>query len=506
MKQIRDVLRLALENRLSQRQISASLDIARGSVKDYLTRFAAVGLAWPLAPDMDDAALEKRLFPPLLPTEINRKAEPNWAEVHESMKQKGSTIQWIHQEYLHLHPDGLAYTSFCQGYRKFRQALKRYMRQTHVAGDKVFVDYAGPTLSVTDPRTGEKKAAQIFVGVLGSSSYIYAEAVWSQQLPNWIASHVRMFEHFGGVPHVIVCDNLKSAVTRASRTDPTVHPTYQDMAAHYGTAIFPARPYKPRDKAKAENGVLIVERWIMFRLRKRVFASLAELNRAVVELLTDANNRPFQKLPGCRREAFEKSDRPALKPLPQAKYVYAEFLRLRVGMDYHIEIAEHHYSVPSALARQEVDVRLTSDTVEVLHNNQRVASHVRASDPGKTTDPQHMDAAHRHLETWTVENELDWAISIGGNTHAFLQAIFARNARRDLGYRSAAALKSVARDFGHERLEAACARALQIGATEINNVKSILRTNLDRAVLLEAQNEEPSISHENLRGPNYYIN
>ena len=504
MKQIRDVLRLALENGLSHRQISACLGIARGSVKDYLTRSAAAGLSWPLPIDIDDAALERRLFPPLSVLENGRKPEPDWAEIHEAMKLKGATLQGVHLEYLACHPDGLAYSSFCQVYRDFKQTLKRYMRQTHAAGDKVFVDYAGPTLPVIDPKTDEKRMAQIFVGVLGASSYIYAEAVWSQQLPNWIASHVRMFEHFGGVPQVVVCDNLKSAVTRASRTDPDVHPTYLDMASHYGTVIFPARPYKPKDKSKAENGVLIVERWIMFRLRKRVFTSLAELNRAISDLLTDANSRPFQKLKGCRREAFEKLDRPALKPLPQTRYAFTEFLRLRVGLDYHIEIAAHHYSVPCVLVRQAVDVRLTADTVEVLHGGRRVASHARGHGPGRTTDPLHMDPAHRHLETWTIEDELDWAISVGPNTHMFLQGMFARKVRRDMAYRSVAALKSVAREVGPERLEAACTRALQIGATEIHNVKSILRTNMDRMALPEPAHEEATFDHPNVRGAGYY--
>lgn len=504
MRKIRAVLRLHYEAHQSRRSIARSLGMSRDAVTDYLTRAAAAKLTWPLPASMDDAELERQLFPLVITSGAKRKAEPNWAEIHQELKRKGATLQVLHEEYLAAHPGGIGYSLFCERHREFATTLKRYMRQTYVAGERVFVDYAGPTMVVVDRVSGAIRYAQIFVGVLGASNYIYAEAHWTQSLPDWIAAHVRMFEHFGAVPSVVVCDNLKSAVTRASRTDPDVHPTYLDMASHYGTVIFPARPYKPKDKSKAENGVLIVERWIMFRLRKRVFTSLAELNRAISDLLTDANSRPFQKLKGCRREAFEKLDRPALKPLPQTRYAFTEFLRLRVGLDYHIEIAAHHYSVPCVLVRQAVDVRLTADTVEVLHGGRRVASHARGHGPGRTTDPLHMDPAHRHLETWTIEDELDWAISVGPNTHMFLQGMFARKVRRDMAYRSVAALKSVAREVGPERLEAACTRALQIGATEIHNVKSILRTNMDRMALPEPAHEEATFDHPNVRGAGYY--
>ncbi|EQD71622.1 integrase catalytic subunit, partial [mine drainage metagenome] len=314
-----------------------SLNVSKDAVADYLTRAAAAGLAWPLPAELDDGDLEQRLFPAFTNASATAKVEPDWGDVHQSLKVKGATLQILHEEYLADHPDGMAYSYYCQRYRDYKKTLKRYMRQVHVAGDKVFVDYAGPTIKIVINRaSGETKQAQIFVGVLGASGYIYAEAVWSQSLPNWIASHARMFEDFGGVPAVVVCDNLKAAVTRASRTDPTVHATYLDMAGHYGTMIIPARPYKPKDKAHAENGVLVVERWILFRLRKRVFTSLVELNTAIRELLAEANNRPFKKMPGCRRTAFETIDRPALNLLPVDRYEFAEFRRVRVGLDYHV--------------------------------------------------------------------------------------------------------------------------------------------------------------------------
>lgn len=506
MRQIRQVLRLAIASGQSQRSIARSLNISRDAVADYLTRAAAAGLSWPLPDDLDDGELERRLFPVARGGEKSAKQEPNWGEIHLALKPKGSTLQVLHEEYLADNPGGMAYSYFCQRYREYKQTLKRYMRQEHVAGDKVFVDYAGPTIKiVTNRTTGEVREAQIFVGVLGASRYIYAEAVWSQSLPNWIASHIRMFEHFGGVPAVVVCDNLKAAVTRASRNDPTVNDTYQDMANHYGTMIIPARPHSPKDKAYAENGVLVVERWILFRLRKRVFTDLVELNSAIRELLNDANNRSFQKLPGNRRTAFETIDRPALSGLPLHRYEFAEFVRVRVGLDYHVELDNRHfYSVPYVLVRREVDVRLTAETVEILHGGKRVASHPRALEPGKTTQPMHMDPAHRYLAEWDAERELDWALGVGANAHAFLQVVLAGQSRRELAIRAVGAMKSLARDYGEGRLESGCARALAIGATQVRNVKSILQSNLDLQPATPSTVQEANFDHDNVRGPGYY--
>lgn len=506
MREIRQVLRLALDAGQSRRAIARSLNISKDAVADYLTRAAAAGLAWPLPAELDDGDLELRLFPAFTNASATAKAEPDWGVVHQSLKVKGATLQVLHEEYLADHPDGMAYSYYCQRYRDYKKTLKRYMRQVHVAGDKVFVDYAGPTIKIVINRaSGETKQAQIFVGVLGASGYIYAEAVWSQSLPNWIASHARMFEDFEGVPAVVVCDNLKAAVTRASRTDPTVHATYLDMAGHYGTMIIPARPYKPKDKAHAENGVLVVERWILFRLRKRVFTSLVELNTAIRELLAEANNRPFKKMPGCRRTAFETIDRPALNLLPVDRYEFAEFRRVRVGLDYHVELDDRHfYSVPHTLVRREVDIRLTAETIEILHGGKRVASHARAIGPGKTTDPAHMDPAHRYLAEWDADRELDWALGVGASTHAFLQVLLAGLPRRELAMRAVGALKSLVREYGEGRLESGCARALAIGATQVRNVKSILRSNLDLQPVASPPAQEANFAHDNIRGPSYY--
>lgn len=504
MRKIRQVLRLHYEIRQSRRAIARSLGLSRDAVADTLTRAATARLTWPLPLAIDDVALEIRLFPPVVATAAARKAHPEWAKVHAELKRKGATLQVLHKEYLADHPDGMAYSLFCQRHREFAQTLKRYMRQIYVAGERVFVDYAGPTMGIVDRQTGQILYAQIFVGVLGASNYIYAEAHWSQSLPDWIAAHVRMFEHFGAVPAVIVCDNLKAGVTKASRTEPVVNATYQAMAEHYGTLVLPARAYKPKDKAKAENGVLIVERWILFRLRKRVFASLGELNEAIRSLLTEINARPFQKLPGSRQSAFEAIDRPAMTPLPASLYEYAEFRKVRVGLDYCVKVDERAYSVPFRLARSEVELRLTAAIVEVLHRGQRVASHIRSTGTTPLIDPQHMETAHRHFGLWEADGALAWANHTGPHVHSFLQVLLAGMKTREQGYRAHNVLKKLAKDFGNERLDAACRRAIEISAHSLNSVRSILRNHLDQQPTAGDEIQEASFEHPNVRGAKYY--
>jgi len=505
MRKIRDALRLFYEKGQSKRAISKSVGISRDAVSDYVTRAKLAQLEWPLPDDIDDAELELRLYPVSPITTVAHLAQPNWAAVWQALKQKGSTREVLHSEWLEEHPGGMAYSYYCQRLRDFAGSLKRSMRQIHLAGDKVFVDYAGPTIAIHDVETGENRNAQIFVGVLGASSYIFCEAVWSQKLPEWISSHVRMFEHFGGVPNITVCDNLKSAVTRASRHDPDIHPTYQDLAAHYGTMIIPARPYKPKDKAKAENGVLIVERWILFRLRKRIFTSLEELNLAIRELLEDANSRPFKKLPGCRKSAFEAIDRPALQQLPVERYTYTEFRKVRAGYDYCFDLGGGHvYSVPDSLRNRELDVRITANTVEVLHGGHRVASHARLSSPGRSIDKAHMDPAHRYLEHWDGSVDLEWALGIGPNTHGFLQAVLAGVKRKELGSRATGALKAAEVKYGKDRLEAACTKAHAVGAMDIRHVTNMLKAKLDHQPSAELPAQEAAFDHANIRGSRSY--
>ncbi|HQU09199.1 MAG TPA: IS21 family transposase, partial [Opitutales bacterium] len=374
------------------------------------------------------------------------------------------------------------------------------------AGEKLFIDYCGPTLDVIDPTTGEIRSAAVFVAVLGASNYTYAEATWDQKLPNWIGSHVRAFQFFGGVPALLVPDNLKSAVTKANRYEPELNRTYADLACHYSTAIVPARPYKPKDKAKVENAVLVVERWILARLRHQTFVGLAELNAAISELLKQLNHRPFKKLPGTRASQFEAIDKPALKPLPEQSYELAQFSKARVHVDYHIEVDRHYYSVPYALIKQALDVRLTLHTVECFHEGVRVASHVRSFLKGKhTTLAEHMPPSHKAYSEWSPGRFLNWALDIGPNTRDVIQRLLNQGAHPEQSYRSCFGILSLAKRYGKVRLEAAAYRALAIGSPRRHSIESILKKGLEQQPLKPNEtNASPAVKHENIRGASHY--
>lgn len=500
MRKIREVLRLSFDAQLSRRAVADCLGISRDAVADYLVRAANAGLAWPLPEGLDDHELEQRLYPSVVSMPA-RRPEPDWAEVHRQMKRPGATLQALHGEYLAENLNGMQRSQFCALYRRWCRTIKSYLRQTHAAGDKVFVDYAGPTMAVHDAATGEILRAQIFVGVLGGSNYTYAEAHWSQQLPNWIAANARMLEFFGGVPNFIVCDNLKSAVTRPSLTEPLINESYQNFAAHYGTTILPARAYRPKDKAKVEGHVLIVERWILFRLRKRLFTSLGELNDAIRKLLVDLNNRPFQKLPGSRTSTFEQIDKPALRALPSRLYEYVEFRRARVGMDKMVDVGGRLFSAPANLVSQAVDVRVTATVVEVLHGGRRIASHIRTPGNQPVIDPAHLTPADHAFSMWTADRELQWATGMGPKTLEFMSLQLAASTNKTTGYRLGLGMRKLATEYGQERIESTCARALESGATRLASLRTILVNRLDvpGAPLVEANFE-----HENLRGPGYY--
>ena len=401
MRKISDVLRLHAGG-LSKRRIAVSLNIGRTAVGDYINRARRAGLGWPLAEDLSDEDLERLLFPPPVAVSPDRRSLPDWPVLHRELKRPGVTLSLLWEEYRAVHRDGYGYSQFCELYRAWKGGLAPTMRQSHVAGEKMFVDYAGATLEVIDGLTGEVRAAQIFVATLGASSYTYAEATWTQALPNWIGSHSRAFAYFGGVAAQVVPDNLKSGVVKACLYDPEINRTYAGMAAHYDTAIVPARPRKPRDKAKVEVSVQIVERWVLARLRNRRFFSLAELNQAIHERLEDLNGRETKHLGASRRKLFEALDRPALKPLPAQPYQYAEWKQRRAGLDYHVEIAKHYYSVPHTLAKQKLWARITERTVEIFHKGKRVAAHMRGSGNRRhTTIAEHMPSAHRRYAGWT---------------------------------------------------------------------------------------------------------
>jgi transposase len=506
MRKIRDVLRYRHNTDLSLEAIARALNISKGVVAKYLKLAADAGLGWPLPDDLDDGALERQLYSQPS-ARASAYVEPDYAVVHQELKRKGVTLTLLWEEYrASVGTAAFQYTAFCTRYKGWAGKLKRSMRQIHRAGEKLFADYAGPTMPVIDADTGEIRSASIFVAVLGASSYTFACATAGQTQADWLAGIGRALAFIGGVPALIVPDNPRALVTVANRYEPELNRATAEFASHYGTVILPARPRKPQDKAKVEVGVQVVERWIMARLRHRQFFSVAELDAAVAELLPSLNNRPFKKLPGCRRDAFEKLDAPYLRTLPATRFVLAEWKRAGVNIDYHVEYDGHYYSVPHALVRQEVELRITRSTIEVLAKGRRVASHPRnPRKGGYSTIADHMPAAHRAHADWSPGRLMSWAASIGPATGELVKRLLMEKQHPEQGYRSCLGLMRLARKVGHERMEAACTRALAIGAHRYRSVASILEKGLDRQpVTGPAQAELPLPNHANVRGPNYY--
>ncbi len=505
MRKIRETLRLHHDSGLGQRPIARCLNISRTTVADYLHRAKVAGLCWPLPEELTDQKLYSLLFPPAAPVPVLDRPLPDCPYLHNELKRKGVTLMLLWEEYIAEHPHGYRYSYFCDLYRTWARKLKISMRQIHKAGEKLFVDYAGHTLPIVNPHTGEISDAQIFVAVLGASSYTFAEATRTQGSHDWLASHTRAFAFFGGVPELVIPDNLKSAVSKPCRYEPDLNPSYQDLAEHYGTAVIPARVRKPKDKAKAEVGVQVVERWILARLRKQTFFSLAEANTAIRTLLDDLNRRPFKKLPGCRKEAFDALDRPVLKPLPGEPYIFAQWKKVRPGIDYHVEIFGHYYSVPSQLRGQQLEARITADTVECFHHRKRVASHLRSAQKGRhTTVFAHMPQGHQAHADWTPERLIRWAAKTGPKTAAMTEVILSSRQHAQQAFRSAMGLIQLAKVYTPERLEAACDLALEGGANSYKSVNSILKTKLDQQPRQQTLPNPTPIAHHNIRGGHYY--
>jgi transposase len=506
MCKLKTVLRLYYEAKLSQRKIAKSLQLSVGVVNKYLQRAIEYNLSWPLPAEYEDEAKLAVTLSAVAKKTVSPEPAFDFKEIHQELKRKSTTLQLLWEEYSATTSNPTSYSHFCLLYRSWKKTQPQSMRQTHKAGDKVFVDYAGQTVEVVDPDTGEIRKAQIFVGVLGASNYTYAEATWSQQLPDWIGSHVRMLNFFGGVPALIVPDNLRSGVNKACRYEPEINQTYADFIDYYKTAVLPARPVKPKDKAKAENGVLIVERWILARLRNHKFIGLAELNQAIAELIHYLNQKPFKKLPGSRATAFAEIDQPVLNPLPLYPYEYANFKKARVHIDYHVELEHHYYSVPYAFIGKEINIRFTTSRMECWYQGRQIAIHVRSYKKGAhTTLPEHMPKSHRKHMEWTPGRFLNWAAQIGLATTSLVKHLLENKPHPEQGYRSCLGLLNLAKRFGENRLEKACSYALKIGAKTRRSVESILVRNMENTAIASSQvYTELPIDHENLRGKNYY--
>lgn len=502
MRKIREVLRLHYDLQLSESAIQTSCQISRGSLRRYLKRFKHSELSWPLPASLDDQALEAHLYPKAsnTPRQI-----PDWSVIHTALKTRGVTLNLLWEEYRSCTTSALSYSRFCTLYRAFKQTLTPVMRQVHLAGEKCFIDFSGMTLSWVSAEDGERHKAEIFVATLGASNYTYVEALANQQLPNWIMAHVRLFEFFGGVPLILVPDNLKSAVTKAHHYDPDINLTYQDLANHYGVAIVPARSRAPKDKAKVEAAVKHVEQRILAKLREDIFFSLSDINAAIRPLLAALNAAPFQKLPGSRLSEFDAVDKPALKPLPQYRYQYATWKKVRVNIDYHIEVEHHYYSVPHRYCRHEIDCRITNTIIECYYKSQLIASHKRAYSKGHTTVTEHMPKAHQEYAQWTPERIVEWAEKIGTHTAALVQAMIESRPHPQQAYRACLGVLRLSKAYGHERLEKAAKRALALGSLSYQSIASMLKHGLEDKPLPTASTQTDSpIEHEHVRGGEYF--
>ena len=494
MRKIREALRLKHERGLSHRAIAQACAIGVGTVTLYLKRTAQQGFGWPLPAELDDAALEARLFP--RPVPVRDRVRPDCAYIHRELKRDGVTLQLLWEEHLQVHPSGYRYTQFCEFYRRWVKRLRPSMRQIHRAGEKTFIDFSGKRPSLVDRRTGELRPVELFVSVLGASSLTYAEATETQQLPDWVNAHIRMAEYFGGSTTMWVPDQLKSAITRPCRYEPGVNRTYEDLAAHYGAVVIPARPRKPRDKAAVENCVLIAQRWILARLRDQTFFELGPLNAAIRVLLDELNDRPMKKLGVSRRVLYEQLDRPALRPLPAARYVLAQWKRCSVNIDYHVAVEHHVYSVPYQLVREQVEVRYTTNTVEIFHRDKRIASHRRRYDRQPSTIAEHMPSAHRAHAEWSPSRLIGWANKVGTATGKLVAQILQSRPHPEQGYRPCLGIMQLGRRHGNVRLEAACARALALGSCRYQTVKNILSAGQDH-LPIEPPTETPQWTGQN---------
>ena len=508
MYRIEEVLRLRHEAGRSQREIASSCGMVQSSVHKVLAHARAAGLGWPLPAGLDEPALHELLYGRPTPSQagVRHRAEPDFEHLQRELKQhKHLTLQLLWEEYRGQEPGGYGYSRFCDLYRQWRKKQNLVMRQTHRAGEKVFVDYAGATLEVDDAETGRTRQAQIFVAVLGASSYTYAEASWSQELGSWIDSHVRAFEFYQGCPEVCVPDNLRSAVTRACLYQPELNRAYREMARFYGVAVVPARPRKPRDKAKAEAGVQLVERWILAALRHQRCTSLGELNERIRELVGRLNEKPFRQRPESRASLYRTLDRPALRALPAQRYEHAEWLAARVHPDYHVQVCKHFYSVPCELVQEQVEVRLTLDGVEIFHRGRRVAAHARGRQEwGCTTLAAHQPRAHREQARWTPQRMKAWATRKGPGLGRLAREILDHSEYPRERYREVNGLIRLTDQYGAERMEAAARRALHYGTVSYRDVKAILESGADRLELEGGEQAGPSTAHENVRGPEYY--
>ena len=504
MRQIHEILRLKHQNRLSVRKIARSCGLPTSTVGDYLQRAEIAGISWPLSEDLSEQQLVERLMATAPPKGEPCQVLPDWTHIHTELGRKSVTLQLLWQEYRAAQPEGYGYSRFCELYQRWAGTLDPVLRQVHLPGEKMFVDWAGQTVAIHNAQDGTLSYAHLFVAVLGASNKTYVEAFEDEKLASWIGAHCHAYAFFRGVARITVPDNLKTGVVRPCRYEPVIHQSYQEMAQHFGTVVVPARAKKPRDKAKVETGVQIAERQILAALRDQRFFSVGELNQAIIPLLAKLNAKPFQKLEGSRDSWYETLEKPQLLPLPVGRFDLAVWSKAKVNIDYHVVVENHFYSVHYSLIHQQVDVRLTDHTVELFQAGKRVAAHVRSDQPGRsTTVEEHRPKSHQKYLQWSPGRMVDWAKTIGPDCGKLVETILQDRPHPEQGFRSCLGIIRLGKAVGNNRLEAACRRALHFHTCSYASIKSILDKQLD-AQPLELELPLPSPAHENLRGGPYY--
>ena len=512
MRKIKEILRLKFDCDLSNRCIARSCSISHSTVGEYISRFEESGLSWPLPSGLDESSLESRLFPLASMVKENvTDREPDWQMVHEELRKKGVTLLLLWREYVSENPEGYKYSRFCDLYKQWKKKLQVSMRQNHRAGEKMFVDYCGQTVEIRNSSGTTVSEAQIFVAVLGASNYIFAEAHNKQDIVHWLGGHIRGFEFFGGVPEVVVPDNLKSGVKSPCRYEPVLNPSYHDMAKHYEVAVIPARVRKPKDKSKAEVGVQVVQRWILAVLRKRTFFSLHELNQAIKELLVDLNNREMKHLGKSRRELYESLEKPMLRSLPREPYNFWEWKKVKVPPDYHVKFDNNYYSVPSRYVQKSVDIRANQHLVEIYFKDKVIAYHKRSYEKNFVlTEVKHMPQRHRVIAEVNGQHLMNWSEKVGPHTTSVIDHLLSSEMHPEQTYRKCLGVLRLGGRYGEERLEAACKRVLHFGVATYKGIEAVLKNGCDKLPLPRVETDKEKeplpthLHHENIRGSHYY--
>ncbi len=494
---------MKLQSNLSVRQISRSLCTSVGAVSKLLQKANQYGLTWDYVESLDNVELARLFYPKSDVRQSDKFELPDWLHVFAELSKPGVTKTLLREEYAEQYPNrSYSYSQYCHYFREWQKQQRRSMRQIHNAGEKLFVDYAGQTVSIVGHTVGEVRYAQIFIAVMGASNYTYAEATYTQTLSDWVQSHARALEYLGGFTTMVVPDNLKSGVTKACNYDPQINPAYQQMAAHYGVAIMPARVRKPKDKAKVEVGVQVIERWILARIRHMTFFSLAELNHTIKALLEDVNNRHSKHLKASRKQWFDTIDKPALLPLPKHPYEYIDIKTVKVNIDYHVQYDVHLYSVPHNLVGERIELHAKCNMIELYFKHKLVANHVRQYRYGMSTTPAHMPAKHQTYHKWDDKRLRKWADDVGSECGKWVETQFARKSHKEQAFRVCLGMLSLSKTYPNIRLDKACAIANRYQLYRLKQIKDILTSNQDKLVNIEENAASPlDQHHENIRGP-----